>query len=127
MSVGTISTGSIPSSGMCLGGVGCGGNELWPDGTFRHVAIANSRPWAGGREGHNHEMDVGTAPDEPVFHPEDIAAILYVRVGDGKPQLRFPMRGHGVSFISNGKMSRHINTPLFQPSIALIMTPPFHS
>lgn len=104
--VGSIHTQNLPSSGVCLGGIGCGGIEVWPDGTFRHVAIANSRPWAGGKEGHNYAMDVGSAPDEPGFHPEDIAAILRVRVGEGKPQLRFLMRGHGVSFTSNGNMSR---------------------
>jgi len=106
MSVGTIHTRSVLSSGLCLGGVGCGGIELWPDGTFRHPGFLNNRPWAGGREGHNYDLDVGDYPDEPAFHPEDLAAILRVRVGDGRPQLRFLLRGHGRSFVSNGNMSR---------------------
>ena len=47
------------------------------------VAIANSRPWAGGREGHNYEMDVGTAPDEP-YSTRKILRLFCARVGDGK-------------------------------------------
>lgn len=98
----TIRTSFVNSSGLNLGGLGCGGIELWPDGTFHHPQFLNNRPWARMRD----QPDNGYSPAEPRFLPEDMYFLLRVKE-EGKPvQMRFLMVGHGSSFIAMGCLSR---------------------
>jgi len=46
-SLGVIRETPKCESGINLGGIGCGGVEIWPDGRLHMWNIANNRPWAG--------------------------------------------------------------------------------
>src|SRR5687768_3121931 len=81
------------ASGLCLGGIGCGGVELWADGVFRHFACMNTAPWAGYRP-----VDGPGAPREPRTGPEDLFFILRVQRPHRPPQLRFLFAGNGTAF-----------------------------
>jgi len=101
-----ILTDYVNCSGMNLGGLGCGGIEIWPDGVFRHPAFMNSRPWAGRSEGHNYHIETGGIHDEPEFRPEDMFFLLRVQQKGKKPQMRFLLKGHALAFAGFGNMSR---------------------
>jgi non-lysosomal glucosylceramidase len=92
---------AAPDSGLCLGGLGCGGIELWADGVFRHAAFMNTAPWAGFRQPGNEG-----APHEPQIGPEDLFLILRVQRRGQAPQLRFLFTGHGTAFNTWHHMSR---------------------
>jgi uncharacterized protein (DUF608 family) len=94
----SITTG-VQSSGLNLGGIGCGGIELWPDGTFKRPNFLNNRPWAG--------VDTPNAPPAPLFRPEDLFFVLRIKRAGQPAQMRFLLTGHGLSFTSwKGSSSR---------------------
>lgn len=93
---------AAPDSGLCLGGIGCGGIELWADGVFRHAAFMNTAPWVG----FNRPGGAANGPDEPLLGPEDLFVILRVQRRGCAPQLRFLFTGHGTAFNTWHHMSR---------------------
>lgn len=93
---------AAPDSGLCLGGIGCGGIELWADGVFRHAAFMNTAPWTG----FNQPGGAPKGPDEPAVGPEDLFVILRVQRRGCAPQLRFLFTGHGTAFNTWHHMSR---------------------
>lgn len=92
-------------SGLCLGGLGCGGLELWADGVFRHHAYMNTAPWAGWR----HQIPPGDQPQppaEPRTGVEDLCFLLRVKRPGGEPQIRFLFVGQGGGWLVGEHMSR---------------------
>lgn len=94
-----VVTRATPSSGLCLGGVGSGGIELWPDGVFRHPGFLNTRPLCNG------VTDAGAAP-QPNFGVEDLFFLLRVKRPGEAPRLRWLFVGQGNAFLTWGHMSR---------------------
>ncbi len=92
-------------SGLCLGGLGCGGLELWADGVFRHHAYMNTAPWAGWR----HQIpptDQPQPPAEPQTGVEDLCFLLRVKRPGRDPQIRFLFVGQGGAWLVGEHMSR---------------------
>lgn len=92
-------------SGLCLGGLGCGGVELWADGVFRHHAYLNTAPWAGWR----HQIPPDDHPQpipEPQTGVEDLCFLLRVQRPGRAPQLRFLFVGQGGGWLIGEHMSR---------------------
>ncbi len=92
-------------SGLCLGGLGCGGLELWADGVFRRHAYLNTAPWAGWR----HQVpptDQPQPPAEPQTGVEDLCFLLRVQRRGSDPQIRFLFVGQGDAWLVDEHMSR---------------------
>lgn len=92
-------------SGLCLGGLGCGGLELWADGVFRHHAYLNTAPWVGWR----HQIspdDQPQPPAEPQTGVEDLCFILRVKRPGREPQIRYLFVGQGGGWLVGEHMSR---------------------
>lgn len=92
-------------SGLCLGGLGCGGLELWADGVFRHHAYMNTAPWNGWRHQIPPENEPQPLP-EPQTGVEDLCFLLRVKRSGFEPQLRFLFVGQGGSWLMGEHMSR---------------------
>lgn len=92
-------------SGLCLGGLGCGGLELWADGVFRHHAYMNTAPWAGWR----HQIPAENEPQppaEPQTGVEDLCFLMRVQRPGRAPQMRFLFVGQGGAWLVGEHMSR---------------------
>jgi uncharacterized protein (DUF608 family) len=92
-------------SGLCLGGLGCGGVELWADGIFRHHAYMSTAPWNGWR----HQIPP-QGESQPLAEPntgvEDLCFVLRVQRPGRAPQLRFLFVGQGGAWLVGEHMSR---------------------
>ncbi len=100
----TITTSLLPSSGPVLGGIGTGGIELWPDGSFRRPLFTNPRPFA---QGFMHPLAPGAVTsDEPPFALDDLFFVLRVKESGKAPVLRFLAVGNGTAFLSWNHMDR---------------------
>lgn len=97
----TIIQTASNTSGVCLGGIGTGGVELWPDGRFYHWNLVNSRPWAIASDAPQFH---GIPPVQPAVGDADF--LLRVQRPGQRPQFRWLFCGHGAT-IALGHFWRH--------------------